>query len=181
MNYNIIYADPPWKYNDRRGDSKDYGACSAHYDTLSYKELKVIPIQDISADDCALFLWTTMPFLPDAISLVSDWGFRYRTVAFVWIKTNPKAGTVFKGLGNWTKANAELVLLGTRGKVKRESKKVSQVIVENRGKHSKKPNIVRERIVELVGDLPRIEIFARDRFDGWSCFGNEVDSDLLLF
>ena len=105
---------------------------------------------------------------------MKEWGFKYKTCGFTWVKRNKVADTWFFGLGSWTRANAEICLLGTRGRIPRVSNKVSQVVDTHIEEHSKKPAIVRDRIVELVGALPRIELFARQTVDGWDCWGNEV-------
>jgi site-specific DNA-methyltransferase (adenine-specific) len=163
--YNIIYADPPWKYGN---DVKK------HYPTIPIKEIHNFPIDKIAADNCALFLWVTFPILPEALETVRKWGFRYTTVAFTWIKTNKNNGKPFFGLGNWTRANAEICVLGFRGKLKRNSNKVSQVVLSPLREHSRKPDEIRYKIVELMGDLPRIELFARQSMKGWDCWGNET-------
>jgi len=163
--YNIIYADPPWKYGtDVR----------KHYPTVPIKDIYDFPIDKFADDNCALFLWVTFPILPEALETVKKWGFRYVTVAFTWIKTNKNNGKPFFGLGNWTRANAEVCVLGFRGKLKRKSMKVSQVIMSPLREHSRKPDEIRDKIVELLGDLPRIELFSRQSFPGWDCWGNET-------
>ena len=101
-------------------------------------------------------------------------GFTYKTCGFSWIKKNKKADSLFWGLGYWTRANNEICLLGTKGKPKRVSKGVHQVVIDKISSHSKKPDIVRDRIVELCGDVPRIELFARQRYEGWDSWGNEI-------
>ena len=175
--YQIVMCDPPWKYNDKRGQSTDYGSAEAHYPTMTLDALKNIKVP--AADDCALFMWATMPMLPEALELINSWGFSYRTCAFVWIKTTGSTRHYFQGLGSWTASNAELCLLGTKGNIKRHrelkhgSEGVSQIIEAPVTKHSKKPNEVRKRIVKLMGDLPRIELFAREQADGWAVFGND--------
>ena len=163
--YNIIYADPPWKYGTNVGK---------HYDCIPIKDIYALPINKFADENCALFLWVTFPILPEAIETMKRWGFRYVTVAFTWIKINKRKGNPFVGMGNWTRANAEICLLGFRGKLKRKSKKVSQVVLSPLREHSRKPDEVRERIVELLGNLPRIELFARESMKGWDCFGNET-------
>jgi len=162
--YNIIYADPPWKY----------GVVKDHYNCLPIEDIYNFPIENIADKNCALFLWVTYPILPDAIKTIEKWGFRYVTVAFTWIKTNKKKGTPFFGMGNWTRSNAEICLLGFRGKLKRKSYKVAQVVMSPLREHSRKPDEVRERIVKLLGNIPRIELFARKTVEGWDCFGNET-------
>lgn len=168
--YNIIYADPPWEYY--KGGYKNQ---SQHYDTLNIEELKQLPLDDIVADNCILFLWVTFPILDQVFDLIKWWGFNYSTVGFVWVKSL-KDGTGFHfGLGNWTRANTELCLIATKGSIERKDASISQIVYEPIGEHSAKPEIVKKHVVKLVGDLPRIELFARDKTEGWDTWGNEVD------
>jgi site-specific DNA-methyltransferase (adenine-specific) len=125
-------------------------------------------------------MWATFPMLPDAFQVMKAWGFDYKTVAFVWNKTNKKADTDFFGMGNWTRANAEVVLLGIKGHPKRISASIRQMVRCPIMRHSEKPNEVRERIIQLMGDMPRVELFAREKVDGWAAWGNEVESDCSL-
>ncbi len=171
MKFNILYIDPPWQYEQKRLS----GAAEKHYQTLSDEELYGLPVADIADEDCLLFLWVTYPKLKEALKAITSWGFSYKTVGFVWLKQNRKASTWFLGLGFWTRGNTELCLLATRGKPKRVSAKVSQLIISPLERHSKKPDIVREKIVELAGDLPRAELFARKEYPDWVCIGNEID------
>ena len=178
--YRIIYADPPWFYNDRTNpDTKFSQGVHGHYPVMKTDEICSLPVCDISEKNCALVLWVTFPHLPDGMTVMKSWGFRYITVAFNWFKTN-KSGTPFFGVGYYTKSNSEIALLGIKGKMKPVSNYVSQVIISPREKHSKKPDIVRDKIVELFGDLPRIELFARSKTPGWDVWGNEVISDMIL-
>lgn len=172
--YSIIYADPPWRYEMKKGQ----GVAENHYSTLEIEKLCGLPVQEICDKNCVLFLWVTFPKLSEAFKVIKAWGFCYRTVAFVWIKQNKSGNGYFLGLGYWTRSNAEICLLAVRGKPKRISKKVFQLIVSPLQEHSKKPAEARERIVELMGDLPRIELFARQRSPGWDVWGNEVESSL---
>ena len=134
-----------------------------------------LPVETIAEKDCVLFLWVTYPLLVQGLETINKWGFTYKTCGFSWIKKNKKADSLFWGLGHWTRANNEICLLATRGKPKRVSKSVHQVVYEPLREHSRKPDCVRERIVELCGDLPRIELFAREEVSGWDCWGNEVN------
>lgn len=171
--YNIIYADPPWQF---RAYSKKGNGRSAenHYPTMKLSDIQNLPVEKLAAEDCVLFMWTTLPTLKESFSVLESWGFTYKTAAFVWIKLNKKSDSLFWGLGFWTRANAEVCLLATKGKPKRKSAKVHQVIISHREEHSKKPAEARNRIVKLLGNLPRIELFARQNVDGWDCWGNEV-------
>lgn len=170
--YSIIYADPPWTYNDTLGGNAKMGAMP--YETMKQEEINDLPISDISEKNCVLFLWATMPKLHEALETIKAWGFTYKTCAFCWVKQNPVSKSIFAGLGRWVQGNAELCLLATKGHPHRISKSVKQIVIAPRGRHSQKPDEVRDRIVELMGDLPRIELFARETAPGWDSWGNEV-------
>ena len=170
--YSIIYADPPWTYNDMKGNDPKMGGIT--YPTMSLEELKAMPIADIAEKDCALFLWATMPLLKEALEVIEAWGFRYITCGFTWVKQNPLGEGIYSGLGHWTNGNAELCLFAKRGAPKRQAKNVKQIVLAPRGRHSAKPAEVRDRIVALIGDLPRVELFARETADGWESWGNQV-------
>lgn len=163
---------PPWSYKDK-ALAGNRGAC-CKYDVMNINDIKNLPIKNISADNSILFMWVTMPKLNECFDVIKAWGFEYKTVGFTWIKTNKKSDSLFWGMGRWTRANAEVCLIATKGKPKRESAKVHSVIMSKIREHSRKPDETRDRIVELCGDLPRIELFARQYADGWDCWGNEV-------
>lgn len=147
---------------------------------MSIEEICTLSLNRIAAKDCVLFLWATFPMLPEALRVISAWGFQFKTVAFVWLKQNRKAKTWFYGLGFWTRSNVEICLLATRGHPKRQDKGIHQLIISPVEAHSKKPDEVRNKIVQLMGDLPRIELFARQASPGWNVWGNEVDSSITL-
>ena len=119
-------------------------------------------------------MWTTSPKLPESLEVMKAWGFEYFNVIFTWIKTNKVSDTLFWGMGNTTRANAEYVLLGRKGKLDRLNAGVHSVVMSKIEKHSKKPDEVRNRIESLYGDLPRIELFAREKINGWDSWGNEL-------
>ncbi|MDE6021570.1 MAG: adenine methyltransferase [Ruminococcus sp.] len=175
--YQIIYADPPWQYKvySKKGLGR---SAESHYPTMNLKDIQDLPVAQIADSDCALFMWTTAPLLKDCFSVIEAWGFEYKTIAFAWIKLNKQADSLFWGMGHWTRSNTELCLLATKGHPKRKSASVHQVIISHIEEHSKKPNQVRERIIHLLGDLPRVELFARQKTAGWDVWGNEVDSDI---
>lgn len=179
--YQIIYADPPRKYNSKANHKTRFrgGACW-HYDLMSMDEIKQIPIPALADENCVLFMWCTFPYLKDQIKLFAHWGFRYRTLGFSRIKTNPKNWKPFFWVWYYAKSNCEICLMGIKGKMKPVSNSVSSVIIEPRSEHSKKPAIVRDKIVELMWDLPRIELFARNKTDWRDVRGNEVESDIIL-
>lgn len=190
--YNILYGDPPWKYKDKL--KTQGGGADRKYPTMTVEEIAALPVRLVAADNAVLFLWVTWPFLFAAERVVRAWGFEYKTVAFVWLKTNqrrdPDQGSFFAddffavddflGMGNWTRSNTEIVILGTRGKPVRHSSAVRQLIFWPIMEHSRKPPIVRDRIVDLAGDRPRLELFARDRAQGWDAFGNQVEGSVSL-
>ena len=176
--YRIIYADPPWFYNKRNNPNTRFSCgVHSHYPGMSTEQICRLPVPNITDNNCALILWATFPRLPEAMDVMKAWGFRYVTVAFNWFKTNKK-GSPFFGVGYYTKSNSEIALLGIKGKMKPISNFVSQVVVSEKQEHSKKPEIVRKKITELFGDIPRIELFAREKTDGWDVWGNEVDCDI---
>jgi N6-adenosine-specific RNA methylase IME4 len=175
--YQIIYADPPWSYKVWAGKGK---TAANHYNLMNVDDICRLPISEITDKDCVLFLWVTAPFLLQSFRVIESWGFTYKTVGFTWVKRNKKGRGWFWGLGYWTRANAEFCLIATKGTPKRIAKNVSQIIDASIGVHSRKPPEVREKIVKLMGDIPRVELFARDRnelFDeyiGWDVWGNEA-------
>ena len=138
------------------------------------EELCALPVADLAAPDSALFLWATFPQLPEALRLIEAWGFTYKSVAFVWLKKNKKADSWFYGLGFWTRGNAEICLLATKGHPKRQAANIHQFIISPIEAHSKKPDEARDKILSLMGDLPRVELFARQTPPGWAVWGNEV-------
>lgn len=175
--YSIIYADPPWKYNKRNNSKTKFGmgACG-HYNMMTLQEIARLPVHNLVGDNAILFLWATFPKLQEALNTIKAWGFEYKTVGFNWIKKN-KNGSNFFGVGWYTKSNAEVCLIGVKGKAPKESNSVSSIIESVREEHSKKPSIVRDKIVQFCGDLPRIELFARQCANGWDCWGKEVPDD----
>lgn len=177
--YQIIYADPPWSYRVWNNKENTNNAI-AHYPTMSIEDICSLPIQDIAAENTVLFIWVTFPLLYESFRVIHTWGFSYKTVAFCWVKRNKKSSSWFFGLGHWTRANAEICLLCTKGKPKRVSAKVHQIIDSPIREHSQKPDEVRSKIVELIGDVPRIELFARQQEPGWDVWGNEVESSISL-
>jgi N6-adenosine-specific RNA methylase IME4 len=199
MDYTIIYLDPPWKYSNRANHKTRFrGGASGHYPLMTMAEIRALPIPDLAAKNCAVCMWCTYPYLDEQIQLFKHWGFKYRTLLFEWIKLNPKGWvdprldpsyylgkpyvrysdglyhSVFFGTGHYTKSNPEPCLLGMRGQVPTITDKLSNTIFAPRREHSRKPDEARERIVELFGDVPRVELFARETAAGWASAGNGV-------
>ncbi len=156
--YNIIYADPPWRYNDRGVP----GGAERHYKTMKLQDIQELPISRIAADDCILFIWVKFPLLQEGLDTIKAWGFEYKTIGFNWVKHNKKSMSWFMGIGNYTRSNSELCLIGARGKrLQRKDMGICSVVDTPVYDHSTKPDLVRKQIVKLMGDLPRIELFAR--------------------
>ena len=187
--YSIILADCPWRYANwsmselaQRGEKWARRNGRSPYDVMMTSDICALPVADLAAKDCILFCWATYPKLPDALEVIKAWGFTYKTVAFTWVKNNPSGVGFHFGLGFWTRQNPEICLLATRGKPKRIDNRVPNLIIYPRGEHSRKPDEIRERIVRLVGDVRRIELFARQRTPGWDIWGDQAPqgSDIIL-
>jgi len=189
--YQIIYADPPWSYKDKRANDKAFASAESHYGCMNIEEIfnMKFAIDEISHKDCALFIWVVFPLLTEGIETIKRWGFEYKTVGFVWVKTDGGLNPDHRGIGHWTMCNSEICLIGKKGNISRINNNVEQIIMQRRLKHSQKPAETRKRIVELMGNLPRIELFSRkeellfdsDAFEGWDVWGNEVKSEIKLW
>jgi N6-adenosine-specific RNA methylase IME4 len=141
---------------------------------MALEDICAMPVKDITDDSCMLFLWCTSSLLDYGFEVIKHWGFTYKTMGFVWVKMTKDYSKPYSGMGHYTNQNAEFCLLGLKGKYWRNARNIKQIIQMPRDKHSKKPIEIRERIVNLCGDLPRIELFAREKIKGWDCWGNEV-------
>jgi N6-adenosine-specific RNA methylase IME4 len=163
--FRVILADPPWSYE---GASSPDRTAHRHYPTLTQKELVALPVGRVAARQAVLFLWATPPKVGEALDLVAQWGFEYRTCA-VWDKQ-------IAGLGSWFRQQHELLLVATRGRLVAPSPatRPSSVVRARRGRHSEKPDMVREIIEAMYPGLPRLELFARSAAPGWVSWGNEV-------
>ncbi len=176
--YQIIYADPPWAFNFKNRVGLSNRAKGRLYDTMDANAICGLPVAELADRDCALFLWAMNSELPLALRVIESWGFQYKTVAFTWVKTTKN--TYHFGGGNWTRSNPEQCLLATKGHIARQSASVRNLVIAPLREHSRKPDEIRAAIVQLVGNLPRVELFAREKADGWDAWGNEVDSDIEL-
>ena len=174
--YQIIYADPPWLNGSWKHWSKGGGS---HYPLMSLDQIINLPIKEIADKNCILFLWVVDSQLFDAEKVIESWGFKYKTVGFTWIKKTKNYKDHF-GVGMWTRKNPEMCLIATKGNIKRINASIRQVLYSEVREHSRKPDEIRNKIIELVGDLPRIELFARQKTEGWDVWGNEVNSDIEL-
>lgn len=174
MPFNIILADPAWSFRVWNRDTGNGRSAESHYRTMSIEDIYNLPVHLLADKDCTLFLWATNSLLPEALEVGKRWGFEYKTVAFTWVKKT-KHGKDHMGMGYWTRQSPEMCLLFTKGKPKRVSKSVRQLQVHTIGRHSEKPIAIHHEIVKLMGDMPRVELFARECKDGWVCLGNEID------
>ena len=176
VKYDIIYADPPWAYLWGTGSEPGRFSPERHYKTMQTSEICSLGsyIKKIRAKNCALFIWVTMPCLPEVFKVIEAWGFKYKTCAFTWIKTR-KDGKPLSGMGSFTKSNAELCLLAMRGHIKSVDKTVPQVLMHPRLEHSVKPDEIMIRIERLFGpETKKIELFARRTRESWDCWGDEI-------
>lgn len=176
--YNIIYADPPWSFSSKqlqKEKGKRFNSLENVYHTEKTENMKNWNIKRICNNDSAIFMWTTDAHIKEAIDLMESWGFKYVTIAFIWSKRSKNNKEIYT-LGAWTLKNCEICLFGTRGQMLKYKKSncIRQLVKAERTKHSKKPDLVYSLIEELFGDLPRIELFARQQVKGWDCWGDEV-------
>lgn len=186
--YKIIYADPPWDFNNKKTGGSMSSAATQKYTTTCIESLKQMDINQISDDDCLLAMWWVGAMPQEAIDLIAAWGFRLVNMnGFVWNKLTQTNKPYF-GMGFYTRAGSESVAIAVKGKFKPNSRSVravfnaeSQVQFEAKvSQHSKKPSQVRDLLVELCGDVPRLEMFARCAPEGWDVFGNEVPNSIEI-
>lgn len=185
--YNLIYADPAWTYRDQC-HAGERGA-GYKYDLMTLEDICALPVQDLAAEDCLLAMWWVPPMPVEALRVVEAWRFTFKTMkGFTWHKRT-KNGKSHFGMGNFTRANSEDCLFATRGRPQRVNKGVRQFLEdldhdnqldEKIGEHSQKPAEARRRLELLMGDVPRVELFARERSPGWDAWGNQVPDSLVL-
>jgi len=177
MPYSIVYADPAWDYAGRtqQNGKEPTGSATYHYSTMKIEDMKKLPVQSLCEKNCLLFMWSSSPHLPQAIELMNAWGFEYKTIAFVWDKqrVNP---------GYYTMSQVEICIVGKKGNIPspRGSRNTRQFLSQMRGRHSAKPNEIRDRITEMFPTQRKLELFARDEVVGWDRWGNEVQSNVEL-
>jgi len=175
--YSIIYADPPWDYDGRiqHNGVETTGSAVCHYNTMTIEDLKRMKVKEKCNNDCLLFMWSSSPHLVQALQLMQAWGFEYKTIAFVWDKQKPNPGY-------YTMSSVEICLVGKRGIIPRPrgARNIRQFLSEKRTEHSKKPDEIRNRIVQMFPTQKKLELFARQRTEGWDVFGNEVEGSIKL-
>jgi len=189
--YSLIYADPPWAFNNKNTGGSLVSGASAKYDVMDPVAMAFMPISMLTADDAVLFMWWVGSQPQGALALMKAWGFRLVTMTgFVWVKET-KHGKPDFGMGFWTRAGSECCLIAVKGKPKRADAGIRSVYIDEeliglsvrakKEEHSKKPGIFREMIVQLCGDVPRLEMFAREQTPGWDVFGNEVENSIVIY
>jgi len=184
--YSIIYADPPWSFSSKYkfkkgGHESKLTHVNDHYETMTINDICSLPIENLAKENSLLFIWTTDSHLESCLRVIKEWGFTYKTIAFVWLKQE-KSGKDCFVKGFWTNKSTEICLLATKGKTYHllKDKSVRQLVRSTRGSNSEKPDEVRKRIVQMFGNISRIELFARVKPDGWHCWGNEVESSINM-
>ena len=181
--YQIIYADPPWKLTYVKETKRGFGVYDLPYPSMSDEEIISLSVKEVAAKDAILFLWLIDSRIPILCELMRAWGFEYKTIGFVWHKTSRDGSGQNPSIGHYTRKSCEFCFIGTRGRClakKHTQNQFQQYLPLAKTIHSEKPKVIRRMIVEMCGDLPRLELFARDRADGWDCWGNDVDSDIEL-
>lgn len=174
FNYRAIYADPAWNFQtySEKGAGK---SPSRHYKCMSLAEIKALPVGHLASRHCVLFLWVTDPMVEEGIKVMAAWGFKYKTIAFTWVKQAPVNHEKWHmGTGYWTRANPEMCLLGVVGEPERLDRGVRQLVISPVRQHSRKPEEIIPAIERLVKG-PYVELFARHPRPGWSCWGDELD------
>lgn len=172
--YQLIYADPPWKFANAAKSKGQWGGAAKHYKTMTVDELCALPVHEIAAPNCLLAMWHVGAMPEEALLVVKAWGFTLVTMkGFTWHKVTVNGLDHF-GMGTLSRGNTEDCLFAKRGKIRRASRSVRQLIHALVRKHSEKPTEARERLVQLLGNVPRIELFARSRLPEWDAWGNEI-------
>lgn len=198
-----LYVDPPWAFNDKNTNGNRGAGCK--YPVMTLSDLMQMPVNSICADDCVLFMWWVASQPQEALDLVKAWGFTIKNMtAFTWLKLNPRFLCAIKkhfsvdldtlnamteddvinlltaatkmGLGHWTRASTESCLIAVKGRPKREYGGVREIIIAPLREHSRKPDITRDRISTLVGNVAKAELFARAQAPGWSAWGNQTNT-----
>jgi N6-adenosine-specific RNA methylase IME4 len=174
MCYSIIYADPPWKTSSFKETKEGLLSRPLPYPQLSNDEIKELPVKDMVAENAILFMWVIDSRIPIMPAIMKAWGFEFVSVGFVWVKKAKTTNGVNATWSSYTRKACEFCYIGKRGNYMVRKKNVDQLIIDPKREHSRKPDIVRDRIVEMVGDVPRLELFARETVPGWKQWGNEI-------
>lgn len=183
--YNVIYADPPWNYDNKKTGGSMISGAESKYNTTTLEDLKTMPVNKITADDSLCFMWVTVPLMDEGIELLKAWGFQYKTM-ITWEKTG------ILGMGHWLRVQTEHILIGVKGEVKPFKYQEKNIYRHPICAHSAKPHFFRELIVKLseksFDECDKLEMFARSRegmfsdyeYEGWDVFGNQVNNSIQL-
>ena len=178
--YDVIYADPCWQYGSKsyQDGNRQMKSLDNYYETMPTKEIAKLPVQSISNDDCVCFMWVTDSHLADGLEVMKEWGFNYKTIAFTWVKQTKNGNTCYN-FSPYTLKSTEICIVGVKGKLGnvKAVNTIKGLVFAERTIHSRKPSQIRDLISEWCGNKPRIELFARERVDGWDCWGNEVSTE----
>lgn len=173
--YEIILADPPWKYGSKGARSGQFG--DLDYDNMTTEDIAALPVKDLASENCALEMWFTASFVEDAIKVCKSWGFKVVRIDAVWNKKK-KSGKPHAVCGPWGMSDCEFILLGSKGKACSMQQGKRNMYtghdVEYPEFHSRKPEYFHELIEKRFGERSMIDLFAREHRDGWDCWGNEV-------
>ncbi len=176
--YNIVYADPPWKLKYLKETKIGFGVYDLPYEQMPDKEIINLNVANILLDDAILFLWAIDSRIPIIPELMASWGFNFKTVGFVWNKVAKFTNGVNATVGKYTRKSCEFCFIGTKGKCLAKMHTQNQYFPEPKRKHSQKPDGIRDNILKMCGNLPRIELFAREKTKGWDVCGNEINNDI---
>jgi N6-adenosine-specific RNA methylase IME4 len=180
MTYDIILADPPWDFEVWNRDTGNGRSASAHYQTMSLDDICQLPINSLTADNCALFLWAVWPRIFDARTVIEAWGFEYKTLAWEWVKLNPSGLGFHLGMGYYTRANPEPCLLAVKGRMPVAIRSERNLLISPIRQHSRKPDDQYDKIDRLYPDTRRLELFCRYPHPGWDVWGNEIESTVQI-
>lgn len=174
MVYSVLLADPPWRYRTW-SETNQKKSARQHYELMELDAIKALPVAPMCAADCVLFMWACNPMIPQALEVITAWGFTFKTVAFTWAKQSTTGAKWHMGLGYWTRQNTEQCFLATRGKPKVQAHDVRQLLISPRREHSRKPD-EQYAAIERLTTGNRVELFARHRRDGWDqLYSNQAD------
>ncbi len=178
--YQIIYADPPWRTGSFKQKKDGMLSRPLPYEQMTDSDIMALNINSIAEDNAILFMWCIDSRIPIAAEIMRQWGFQYKCVGFVWAKTAKTTKGFNGGFSSYTKRDCEFCLIGTRGRYMNLKRGINQILFESKTIHSRKPNTIRNRIVDLCGDRKRIELFARESHPGWDSWGDEINGDIFL-
>jgi site-specific DNA-methyltransferase (adenine-specific) len=173
--YSVIYADPAWQTRYFKERKDGYLSRELPYGAMTDEQIKSLPVKEIIADDAILFLWVIDSKIPMINDFMRAWGFEYKCVGFVWAKKAKTTDGVNANFSSYTRRACEFCYIGTRGKYMVKKKNLDQFIYEPKREHSRKPDVIRQIITEMIGEVPRLEMFAREKHEGWDSWGNETD------